>query len=216
MPLTNSKQEGAKKNYSPNVKAKLYSHLLLNDDDKITLTSLLDNKAPGVIKIQWDLSNKNNIRECNQFLYKHRLDLDFDDMKYKYKIYNQNSKDTIITFSPLVAMTDTDVKKWKSLLIKNEINKQLGRDGDSNIILQWQTLKAYLKSLLKKVWSMNGDEEIVYNYIKEKKLIRKSYEKHSRKLKKCFKTANILGIPLKKLPTTNNHLERMNAYLKNS
>ncbi|RIB14383.1 hypothetical protein C2G38_2040242 [Gigaspora rosea] len=71
-----------KNNYSPNVKAKLDSHLLLDDDDKITLTSLLDNKAPGVVEIQWDLSNDEHIRERNQFLHEHGLDLDSDNVKF--------------------------------------------------------------------------------------------------------------------------------------
>ncbi|CAG8799479.1 18168_t:CDS:2, partial [Gigaspora rosea] len=74
----------------------------------------------------------------------------------------------------LVAMTNTDVKKQKSLSMR-------------------QTLKAYLKSLLKEVWLMNSDEEMCFNG-----RIRAA---------KTF---------LEKLLTTNNHLERMNDYLKNS
>ncbi|RIB26985.1 hypothetical protein C2G38_2161739 [Gigaspora rosea] len=84
-----------KNNYSPNVKAKLDSHLLLDDNDKITLTNLLDNKAPGVVKIQWDLSNEEHIRERNQFLYEHGLDLDSDNVKCKWSI-RQSTKTKVI------------------------------------------------------------------------------------------------------------------------
>ncbi|RIB29309.1 hypothetical protein C2G38_2155720 [Gigaspora rosea] len=84
-----------KNNYSPNVKAKLDSNLLLDDDDKITLTSLLDNKASGVVKIQWDLSNEEHIRERNQFLHEHGLDLDSDNVKCKWSI-RQSTKTKVI------------------------------------------------------------------------------------------------------------------------
>ncbi|CAG8577137.1 15845_t:CDS:1, partial [Cetraspora pellucida] len=50
--LTNSKQEDVNKNYSPNVKAKLDLHLLLNNNNKIAITYLLDNKASEVVEIQ--------------------------------------------------------------------------------------------------------------------------------------------------------------------
>ncbi|KAF0549283.1 sugar transporter [Gigaspora margarita] len=89
-------------------------------------------------------------------------------------IYNKNQlkenpNAILITFSPLVAITDANVKEYKALLIvwseiiliicyfyisqywRNEINKQLGRGGKSDIILQQQTMKAYLKSMLKEV-----------------------------------------------------------------
>ncbi|CAG8751882.1 17052_t:CDS:2, partial [Gigaspora rosea] len=362
----------------PNVKAKLDSHLLLDDNDKITLTNLLDNKAPGVVKIQWDLSNEEHIRERNQFLYEHGLDLDSDNVKCKWSI-RQSTKTKVIkqcmcgsyrekatpsnsrasaarysyvrcfTFATmfihnneicavagylehskqchtlidnsrtlLTAMDIVNIRKqiiqknwninikndaapytketncleiiictqeqqqyaWKyghnnlifvdgtfgiskhKVLLfiiividennkgipywKNEINKQLGRGGNSNTILQRQTLKAYLKSLLKEAWSMKSDEEMVRNYIKEKKsleslIYKKDTPENSKPILKggvkfllylekqwagdliyswCFnrrmRAVKTLGIPLEKLPTTNNHLKRMNDYLKNS
>ncbi|CAG8461329.1 5758_t:CDS:2, partial [Scutellospora calospora] len=127
-------------------------------------------------------------------------------------IYNQNHltenpNTTTITFSPLVAMTDTDVKERKSLLKvwpnitlllcyfhisqcwKNEMNKQLGRGGGNDTILQRQTLKTYLRNVLKEAWTIDGNENIA---------------------------AKLLGISFEKLPTTNNHLEGLNEYLKNN
>ncbi|CAG8843369.1 35219_t:CDS:1, partial [Racocetra persica] len=43
---------------------------------------------------------------------------------------------------------------------KNEINKQLGRGGESKVILLRQSLKTFLKSVLKEAQSMNGSEEM--------------------------------------------------------
>ncbi|RIB26984.1 hypothetical protein C2G38_2161738, partial [Gigaspora rosea] len=84
-------------------------------------------------------------------------------------------------------MTDTNVKERKLLSMR-------------------QTLKAYLKSLLKEAWSMKSDEkmqwagDLIYSWCFNRRM-------------RAVKT---LGIPLEKLPTTNNHLKRMNDYLKNS
>ncbi|CAG8790997.1 23520_t:CDS:2 [Gigaspora margarita] len=75
-------------------------------------------------------------------------------------------------------MTDADIKEWKPL---------------STVILQQQTLKTYLKSVLKETWSMNAGN-FLYSW---------HFEEQTRATK-------VLGIPLEKLPTTNNHLEGMN------
>lgn len=184
--------------------------------------------------------------------------------------YNQNQlaanpNATLIIFTPIVAMTDTDVKErgplskvWPGIILllcyfhisqcwKNEITKQLGRGGDSNTVLQRQTLKVYLRNILKEAWSMDGEEDIVRKFITEKKeslkdLISKVKVSESKNnilhggvkfltyLEKqwagnllyswCLngrkRAANALGVPLEKLPTTNNHLERINEYLKNN
>ncbi|CAG8784299.1 2044_t:CDS:2 [Cetraspora pellucida] len=183
--------------------------------------------------------------------------------------YNQtqvNSNVTPVTFSSLVAITDTDVKErkalskvWPRIILllcyfhisqcwKNEINKQLGRGGKGDAILQRQTLKEYLKSILKEAWLMVGSEEMVQNYIIEKKKLLESIINETKNISEnkkdilnggvkflnylnkqwaedllyswCFdgrmRAAKVLGIPLEKLPTTNNHLEGMNEYLKNN
>ncbi|CAG8846576.1 10682_t:CDS:2, partial [Racocetra persica] len=127
------------------------------------------------------------------------------------------------TFSPLAVMTDADVKKRKSLskvwpgiilllcffhisqCCKNEINKQLGRGGENKVILLRQTLKLFLKSIIKEAQSINGSEEIWARDLL-----------YSWCLNGRMKAANALGIPLEKLTTTNNHLEGMNEYLKNN
>jgi len=163
-------------------------------------------------------------------------------------------------------MTDTDVKErgplsrvWPgiSLLLcyfhlsqcwKNDIHKRLGRGGDNATIQQRQILKAYLRSVLKEVWSIDGDEQLVREFIIMKKRsleglvaraenlteeVRKvlsggveflSYlEKqwagdllYSWSLNGRKKAARALQIPIEKLPTTNNHLEGTNEYLKNN
>ncbi|CAG8657577.1 12548_t:CDS:2, partial [Gigaspora margarita] len=41
--------------------------------------------------------------------------------------------------------------------------------GGKNIILQCQTVKTYLKSVLKEVWSMEGSEEMIRDFIRERK-----------------------------------------------
>ncbi|CAG8732973.1 13971_t:CDS:2, partial [Cetraspora pellucida] len=129
---------------------------------------------------------------------------------------------------------------------KNEMNKQLGCGGGNKIILLQKTLKTFLKSVLDKAWLMNGSKEMVCNYITKKKesleCIYKAESMSENKkilegglnflsyLKKqwggdllsswCLSgwinAAKALGIPLEKLPTTNNHLEGMNEYLKNN
>lgn len=179
--------------------------------------------------------------------------------------YNKNNPlSTSVTFTPLVAMTDTDVKErkplskvWPGIILllcyfhisqccKNEINKQLGRGGENKVILLRQTLKAFLKSVLEEARSIDGSEEIVRNYIKGKKESLERIYKLENKLENkkilegglkfftyftkqwagdllyswCLNgrtnAAKVLGIPLEKLPTTNNHLEGMNEYLKNN
>ncbi|CAG8687195.1 24460_t:CDS:2, partial [Gigaspora rosea] len=161
---------------------------------------------------------------------------------YNQNHFSKNQNATAITFSHLIAMTNTDVKERKALL------KQLGRGGENNIVLQRQTLKAYLSNLLKEAWSTDSDEDMVRKFIKEKKELLKTIiykaENASNETKKvldggvrfftylekqwagnllhswCFngqkRAAKSLGISLEKLPTTNNHLEELNAYLKNN
>ncbi|CAG8775615.1 18681_t:CDS:2, partial [Racocetra persica] len=87
----------------------------------------------------------------------------------------------------------------------NEINKQLGRGGENKVILLRQILKSFLKSIIKEAQSINGSEEIWAGDLL-----------YSWCLNGRMKAANALGIPLEKLPTTNNHLEGMNEYLKNN
>ncbi|RIB14146.1 hypothetical protein C2G38_2144207 [Gigaspora rosea] len=129
---------------------------------------------------------------------------------------------------------------------KNEINKQLGHDGENKTILLRQTLKAFLKSVLNEARLIDGSEEIVRNYItKKKRLLECIYKAESllenkkvlegglnflSYLKKqwagdllsswCLNgrmnAAKALEIPLEKLPIMNNHLEGMNEYLKNN
>ncbi|CAG8790471.1 8144_t:CDS:2 [Cetraspora pellucida] len=79
------------------------------------------------------------------------------------EIIIKNPNTTAITFSSLVAMIDTDVKEQKSLL------RQLGRRGRNDIILQCQTLKMYLRNVLKEAWTIDGNENVVCRFIKEKK-----------------------------------------------
>src|SRR6266487_369856 len=93
--------------------------------------------------------------------------------------------DNPITFTPRVAMTDTDVKErgplsrvWPGIFLllcyfhlsqcwRNEMNKQLGRGGDDRAILQRQTLRVYLRSVLKEVWLMDEQEEVISNSLLE-------------------------------------------------
>ncbi|CAG8807397.1 19341_t:CDS:2, partial [Gigaspora rosea] len=152
--------------------------------------------------------------------------------------YNQNqSLATLVTFSPCAVMTDADIKDQ---CCKNEINKQLGHDGENKTILLRQTLKAFLKSVLNEARLIDGSEEIVRNYItKKKRLLECIYKAESllenkkvlegglnflSYLKKqwagdllsswCLNgrmnAAKALEIPLEKLPIMNNHLEGMN------
>ncbi|CAG8752447.1 16312_t:CDS:2 [Racocetra persica] len=137
--------------------------------------------------------------------------------------YNKNQLlSTSIIFKPLVAMTDTDVKErkplakiWPEIILllcffhisqcyKNEINKQLDRGGDNKVILLRKTVKMFLKSTLKEAQSIDCNEQMAGDLL------------YSWCLNGWMKAAEVLGIPLEKLPTTNNHLERMNEYLKNN
>jgi hypothetical protein len=96
--------------------------------------------------------------------------------------------DNPITFTPRVAMTDTDVKErgplsrvWPGIFLllcyfhlsqcwRNEMNKQLDRGGDDSAILQRQTLRAYLRSVLKEVWLMDEQEEVIQQFIVGRKV----------------------------------------------
>ncbi|CAG8796821.1 7308_t:CDS:2, partial [Racocetra persica] len=146
-----------------------------------------------------------------------------DKISYNYNLSQSSS--TLITFTPLVAMTDADVKERKPLLkvwpgiilllcyfhisqcCKNEINKQLGRGGGN---------------VLEEARSMDSSEEVVRDYIKEKQESLKEIYKlenmpeNKKVIEGQINAAKALGIPLEKLPTTNNHLEGMNEYLKNN
>ncbi|CAG8851502.1 13984_t:CDS:2, partial [Racocetra persica] len=77
----------------------------------------------------------------------------------------------------------------------NEINKQLGRGGENKVILLRQTLKSFLKKSLESMYEIETISE-------NKKLLEGG--------RKCPWNS------LEKLPTTNNHLEGMNEYLKNN
>ncbi|CAG8829439.1 14995_t:CDS:1, partial [Gigaspora rosea] len=101
---------------------------------------------------------------------------------FRDKISNNYNKDqlstTSVIFSLLVVMTDADFKEQKSLAkvwpgiilllcyfhisqcCRNEINKQLGRGGESKIILLRKTLKMFLKSVLKEAQSMDSSEQM--------------------------------------------------------
>ncbi|CAG8550387.1 34428_t:CDS:2, partial [Racocetra persica] len=137
-------------------------------------------------------------------------------------------------------MTDIDIKErkllakiWPEIILllcffhisqccKNEINKQLGHGGNNKIILLRKTVKIFLKKLLE---SIQKAETI----LKNKKILEGSLKFFTYLIKQwasdllcswCLngrmKAAEVLGIPLKKLPTTNNHFEKMNEYLKNN
>ncbi|CAG8544771.1 12618_t:CDS:2 [Cetraspora pellucida] len=47
--------------YKLQIKAKLSSHLLLKEEDRLRLKYLLDIGAPGVVEMEWDLSQEHNI-----------------------------------------------------------------------------------------------------------------------------------------------------------
>jgi hypothetical protein len=171
-----------------------------------------------------------------------------------------------VTFNPLVAMTDADVKErgplsrvWPGIFLllcyfhlgqcwKNEMNKRLGRGGEDSAVLQRQTLRAYLRSVLKEAWTTDGTEDIVRQFISRKKESLKNLVSNSTNLSAETQSvlnggiefltyvqkqwagdllyswslngrksaAGALGIPLENLPTTNNHLEGTNEYLKNN
>ncbi|CAG8776733.1 26810_t:CDS:2 [Gigaspora margarita] len=152
---------------------------------------------------------------------------------YNQNYFSKNQNATTITFSPLVTITDTDVKEQKSLL------KQLGRGGENSIVLQRQTLKAYLSNVLKEAWSTDSNEDMVRKFIKEKKELLETIiykaENASNETKKVLdsgvrfftylkkqwagnllhswclnrrkRAAKSLEISLKKLPTTNTYLK---------
>ncbi|CAG8739943.1 22349_t:CDS:2 [Racocetra persica] len=151
--------------------------------------------------------------------------------------YNKNQHlSTSIIFKPLVAMTDADVKERKPLAkIWPGIILLLCRGGDNKIILLRQTVKMFLKSVLKEAQSMNCSEQMVREHIIKKQELLESIYKVETVLEnqkiledglKFFTDLikqwagdllyKVLGIPLEKLSTTNNHLERMNEYLKNN
>lgn len=98
-------------------------------------------------------------------------------------IRNAGKADDPLTFAPLVAMTDTDVKErgplsrvWPGIFLlichlhlaqcwKNEMNKRLGRGGNDSTILLRQTLKAYLRSILKEVRLMDCEEIVIRQFV---------------------------------------------------
>jgi hypothetical protein len=83
---TPKQSKNSRGNYKPRVKAKLDSHLLLKDEDKRQLAKLLDNHAPGIIEVRWDLSNEDSIQNRGQFLRENGLDIHPDDVHYKWSV----------------------------------------------------------------------------------------------------------------------------------
>ncbi|CAG8827083.1 20066_t:CDS:2, partial [Cetraspora pellucida] len=66
--------------YKPRIKAKLNTHLLLTEDNKIKLKDLLDNGAPEIVEKEWDLSDKDQVVNRDQLLKENNLNLDPDDV----------------------------------------------------------------------------------------------------------------------------------------
>ncbi|CAG8563697.1 893_t:CDS:2 [Cetraspora pellucida] len=72
--------------YKPRIKAKLNTHLLLTEDNKIKLKDLLDNSAPEIVEKKWDLSDKDQVVNHDQLLKENNLNLDPDDVRCKWSI----------------------------------------------------------------------------------------------------------------------------------
>ncbi|CAG8801928.1 6563_t:CDS:2 [Gigaspora rosea] len=69
-----------KGSYKSHIKAKLSTHLLLTEDNKVRLKDLLDSGALGVVEMEWDLFNKDQVMNRDQFLQQNNLDIDPDDV----------------------------------------------------------------------------------------------------------------------------------------
>ncbi|RIB21372.1 hypothetical protein C2G38_2034436 [Gigaspora rosea] len=75
-----------KGSYKSHIKAKLSTHLLLTEDNKVRLKDLLDSGALGVVEMEWDLFNKDQVMNRDQFLQQNNLDIDPDDVWCKWSI----------------------------------------------------------------------------------------------------------------------------------
>ncbi|CAG8550407.1 34429_t:CDS:2 [Racocetra persica] len=60
--------------------------LLLTEDNKAKLKDLLNSGVSGVVEIEWDLSNKDQVVSRNQFLQKNNLNIDHGDIYCKWSI----------------------------------------------------------------------------------------------------------------------------------
>ncbi|KAF0487088.1 hypothetical protein F8M41_022615 [Gigaspora margarita] len=82
--IKTSKEIKKKSTYEPNVKARLNSHLLLKEEDKVKLSDILSKNASGIVEIAWDLSKKDYVANQNQFFPENGLDINADNVQYKW------------------------------------------------------------------------------------------------------------------------------------
>ncbi|RIB09975.1 hypothetical protein C2G38_2266199 [Gigaspora rosea] len=117
--------------YKPKVKAKLDLHLLLKEENRSRLKYLLDIGAPGVVEMEWDLSQEHHIVDRNKFFQEHGLNIDSDNVRCKWAI-RQSTKTLIVK-----QCIETD--RLEIIICTREQQEYAWKYGYQNLILVDET-----------------------------------------------------------------------------